>query len=140
MAKTSYCATCDRPGQGRPSPEAMMHFPPCFRFPSVSELFFDSVENFPNFENPKTFFDFQPPKFLMTFFIVINHKFRIPPIFAMSIHFPPYFEKIILSPVFGKFTCFLHILCVFRFPPTLCITQCTYWMPLGQASLLQKMF
>jgi len=33
--------------------------------------------------------------------------------------------------------CFLHTLCVFRFPPSLtmmrfCITQCTtYWTPLG---------
>ena len=36
---------------------------------------------------------------------------------------------------FVEFTCFLHTLCVFRFPPNLtmihlCITQCTYWTPL----------
>ena len=50
------------------------------------------------------------------------HKFRIPPIFAISIHFP-FLRKLFfpitiqnLPPVFVKFTCFLHNLCVFRFP------------------------
>src|SRR6218665_3171466 len=94
------------------------------------------MENFPNFafsqkQNPI----FHPPKFLMT----INHKFNT---------FPPYFAKTILSPlllkisypVFIKFTCFLHTLCVFRFPPSLTmmhlrITQCTYWTPLEPMTL-----
>ena len=57
--------------------------------------------------------------------------------------FPLCFAKIIISPllwqiyppVLEKFTCCLHTLCVFRFPPSLtmmhlCITQCTYWTPL----------
>src|SRR6218665_73145 len=71
------------------------------------------------------FLDFHPQKFLMTFFLVIAHKFRIfPPIFTVSIHFPPvsrklffppYFDKFSL-PVLDKFTCFLHTLRVFRFP------------------------
>ena len=58
-------------------------------------------------------------------FLVINHKFRISlPIFAISIHFPSYFDKIILShPTFINFPLFsanlrvFYILCVFRFTP-----------------------
>src|SRR6218665_1876870 len=48
--------------QGRPSPpEAMMHFPLCFRFPPIFENFSDSVENVTCSRK-----DFHPPKFLMT--------------------------------------------------------------------------
>src|SRR6218665_911215 len=81
---------------------------------------------------PEKFLDFHPSKFLMTFFL-----------FSLLCYISPCFAKIIISsllsklspPVFEKFTCFLHTLCVFRFPPTLtrmhlCITQCTYWTPL----------
>src|SRR6218665_107075 len=79
----------------------------------------------------------------MTFFLVIDHKFRISPLFSLfqyispsvsrKLFFPPYFYK--FPPVLGKFTCFLHTLRVFS-PPTLtmmhlCITQCTYWTPLS---------
>ena len=75
----------------------------------------------------------------MTIFLVIDHKFRISPFFSCFSTFPPCFAKIIISPlllkisvphlkflgdrlpqslpVLQKFTCFLHTLCVFRFPP-----------------------
>src|SRR6218665_2744427 len=91
---------------------------------------------------PEKFLDFHPPKILLTFFLVIDHKFRISPYFRCFSTFPPCLAKIILSPptltnfspVLNKFTYFLHTLRVF-FPPTLtmmhlCITQCTYWTPL----------
>ena len=78
----------------------------------------------------------------MTFFLVIDHKFRFPPLFSLFQYISPLFRKNysfplllqISPPVLGKFICFLHTLHVF-FPPTLtmmhlCITQCTYWTPL----------
>ena len=68
-------------------------------------------------------FNFHPPKVLMTFF---SHRLQIlnyPPIFAVSVHFLPYFAKFIIFPLllqvssdFVKLTCFLHTLCVYRFP------------------------
>src|SRR6218665_3454466 len=54
--------------------ETMMHFPPCFRFPSLFK---------------KKFLDFHPPKFLMTFFLVIDHKFRITPLFSLFQYISP---------------------------------------------------
>ena len=88
----------------------------------------------------------------MTLFLVIDSKFRTSPYFRCFNTFSPYFEKISISPYFFKFpsdfvefTCFLHTLCVFRFPQfhhdalILCITQCTYWTPLNEwHNLLQK--
>src|SRR6218665_585926 len=79
---------------------------------------------------PEKNFDFHLPKFLT--FLLQNFNF---PYFPCFTAFPPYFTKIIVSPYFKKFTCFLHTLYVFRIPLTLtmmhlCITQCTYWMPL----------
>src|SRR6218665_2006993 len=113
-------------------PEAMMHFPPCFRFSPIFEKFSESVENFQNFTFSSKISD--------DFFYLSTTNFEFPPCFST---FPPCFAKIIISPftftncppVLGKFICFLHALCVFRFPPTLtmmhlCITQCTYWTPL----------
>src|SRR6218665_1526978 len=80
--------------------------------------------------------------FLTIFYLVIHHKFTISPYFPLSIRFPLLFLKQSLSPTsansspdFVIFTCLLHALRVFRFPPTftmmhLCITKCTYWTPL----------
>src|SRR6218665_2593379 len=121
----------------------MMHFP-LFQ---ISPLFSKNFQTLWNISKmlpfPEKFLDFHLPKFLMTFCLVIEHKFRIspcfpcfgtfPPLFRENYYFPPTFKNVL--PVFEKFTCFLHILCVFRFPPTLtmmhlCITQCTYWTPL----------
>ena len=68
---------------------------------------------------------------------------EFPPIFPVQVHFPLFRENYYFSPTFDKFspsvldkfTCSLHTLRVFRFPPALtmmhlCITQCTYWTPL----------
>src|SRR6218665_2179832 len=73
--------------------EAMMHFPPCFRCPPIFEKYSDSADNFQNFPE-KEFLDFHLPKFLMTFFLVIDHKFQISPYFpCFSIHFPLFREN-----------------------------------------------
>ena len=119
-------------------------FPACFRFPPIFEKFSDSVENFQNFTFSEKFSDFHPPKFLMTFSLIIARKFRISPLFSLFRYISPCFAKIIISPYFEKSPppfsknspAFLHTLCVF-FSPTLtmmhlCITQCTYWTPLNE--------
>ena len=68
-------------------------------------------------------------------FLVIDHnlEFRpIFPLFSLFQYISPLFRENYYPPDFVKFTCFLHTVCV---SPTLnmvhlCITQCTYWMPL----------
>ena len=118
-------------------------FAPCFRFPPISEKFSDFLEIFSILPFPERFLHFHPPKFLMTFFLVIDHKFRISPLFSLFQFISPLFRENysfplllqIFPPVLNKFTCFLHTLRVY-FPPHtltmmhLCITQCTYWTPL----------
>ena len=107
--------------------------PPWCIFPSVSDspLFskkFPTVENFQNFNLSfsRKILDFHPPKFLMTFFLVIDHKFCNSPLFSLFQYISPLFRKIHLL--------FTYFMCI-SFPPTLtmmhlCITQCTYWTPL----------
>src|SRR6218665_3546872 len=132
-------------------PETMIHFPPCFRFPPIFEKISDSVENFPNFTFSRTIFPFSSAKISHDLFLVIDHKFRISPLFFhASVHFPSVSRKLLFPPtftnfppVFEKVTCFLHAFCVFRFPPTLimmhsCITQCTYWTPLAVYRIKSK--
>ena len=105
--------------QGCPSPWGNDAFPSISDSP-ISENLSDSVENFPTFSTT-IFFYFHPQKFLMTFFLVIDSKFRIPPIFAVSVH-SPLSEKIIICLYFLKFPpdlvkfTFFYILCVFHFP------------------------
>jgi len=99
----------------------MMHFPPCFRFPPHFRKIFGLSGKFLQFDLFPTNFLTHPQKFLMTFFLLIDHKFRISPYFRYFRTFPPCFAKIILSPlllqifppVLGKFTCFLHALRVY---------------------------
>src|SRR6218665_2041041 len=98
----------------------MMHFPSVSDFPPIFE---------------KNFLTF------LRLFLVIDHKFRIPPILPVLEHFPSDSRKFLISPcfqnfpsVFKKFNSSLHTLRVI--PPTLtmmhlCITQCTYWTPLA---------
>ena len=104
--------------QGRPSPsETMMHFPPCFRFPPYFRNIFGLSDKF-----LQKILEFLPTKFLMTFFLVIDHKFRISPLFRCFSTFPlpPVSRKLFFPPTFtnfppclGKFTCILHNLRVF---------------------------
>jgi len=94
---------------------------PLFKISSpISKTFSDSVENF-SFST--TFFDFQPSKFLMTFFIHWLQILNFPPIFAVSVHFSLFRENYYFPPTFAnfppdfvKFTCFFTYFKCFRFP------------------------
>src|SRR6218665_522315 len=134
-------------------PEAMMHFPPLFQiFPLFPKNFLTPCKISQILPFPGNFFGFHLPKFLMTLlFWSSATNFEFPPYFRYVNTFPPIFRQnysfhstfINFPPVFSKFTCFLHTLCVFRFPPTftmmhLCITQCTYWMPLCSVPCIRK--
>src|SRR6218665_939935 len=87
-------------------PETMMHFPPCFRkIFGLSEIFLQLFLPFPD-----KFFDFHPQQFLMTFFS------NFPPIFAVSVHFPPVSRKLFFPPYFYKFpSCFRQIHLLFTY-------------------------
>jgi len=54
--------------RGVHSPWGNDAFPPVSDFPSVSENFSDSAENFHTLTSSQKIFDFHPPKFLMTIF------------------------------------------------------------------------
>jgi len=56
-------------------------------------------------------------------FLVIDHKFRISPLFSLFQYISPFSRKLLFPPTFKnsppvleKFTCFLHTLCI-SFPP-----------------------
>src|SRR6218665_131977 len=100
---------------------------------------------------PDKILDFHPPKFLMTLYLVIDHKFTNfeLPLFSLFQHISPlfrqnyYFTFKNCPPCFLKFTCFLHYFLCILFPPTLtmmhlCITQCTYWttLPVSEAATM----
>src|SRR6218665_3975722 len=124
-------------------PEAMMHFPSLFQIsPHIFEKFSDSEENFQNFTFSRKISRFSSEKISDDLFLVINHKFRVPPIFPVSVHFHPVSRKLLFFPLLLKIPpCFrkIHLLFTYftciSFPNTLtvmhlCITQCTYWTPL----------
>src|SRR6218665_3086097 len=126
----------------------MMHFPPVADFPLFSKKFRTLRNILTILPFPDKFLYFHSPKFLTTFFdhrpqISISPLFflfqYISALFRENYYVPPTLTK--LPPVLHKFTCFLHTLRVFRFPPTLtmmhlCITQCTYWTPLSKYTLV----
>ena len=66
---------------------------------------------------PEKISHFHPPKFLTTFFLVINHKFRISPCFACFTAFPPLIrENLLFPPYFSKFPpCFPKIQQLFTY-------------------------
>ena len=125
-----------------------MHFLPCFRFPPYFRKIFRLREKFTFPDN--IIFRFSSAKisddFFLSFLLVIDHKFRISslfslfqyisPLFRENYYFPPYFEK--CPPCFRQIQLlFTYFMCI-AFPPTLtmmhlCITQCTYWMPLARS-------
>src|SRR6218665_4205861 len=123
----------------------MMHFPPLFQISPCFRKFLRFFEKFLTFR-------FSSAKISDDLFLVIDHKFWIPPYFpsfstflpliAKNSYFPPTFTN--FPPVFGKFTSFLHPFCVFFLPTLammhLCITQCTYWTPLGLFAVGSKLF
>src|SRR6218665_2487719 len=116
-------------------PEAMMHFPTCFRFPPIFEKFSDSVENFQNFTFSRKisakisddhFSSHRPQISNFPLFPLFQY---ISPLFRENYYFSPAFKNFRpppqifggpsppVPPVLQKLTCFLHTLCVFRFPP-----------------------
>ena len=111
--------------QGRPSPLRQWCIFPLFQIsPLFPKKIVKSTETFSNFTFSQKFFDFHPPKFLMSYFFVIDYKqiLNFPPIFAVSVHFLlfrenyyfPYFSK--FPPEFVKFMFFTYFMC-FSFPP-----------------------
>src|SRR6218665_600409 len=130
-------------GSGASIPsDVMMHFP-LFQISPYFQKIFRLCGKFSKFYLSRKISRFSSAKISDDPFLVKIHKFRIPPVFPVSVHFPlfrenyysPHFQK--FPPVFEKFTSFLHTLCVFRFSSTLtvmhlCITQCTYWTPLDR--------
>ena len=117
----------------------MMHFPSVSDFPLLfPKIFLTPWKISQILPFPEKISDFQPPKFLTTFFLVIDHKFRISPLFGLfhyisppdwrKLLFHPYFHK--FPPCFGKihllFTCFL---CNFS-PPNWVVTSLKHrWSP-----------
>src|SRR6218665_124031 len=105
----------------------MMHFSPVSDFPPIFEKKLDFLENFTNFPFSRKKFPFSSDKISDDLvFLVIDHKFRISPYFALFYNiFPPSFSTIYNFPLFPKFSpsvskkfsSFLHTLRVF--PPLL---------------------
>src|SRR6218665_406795 len=96
----------------------MMHFPSLFQISPYFRTIFGLSEIFLRFYLfQKNFLTFsRQPKFLMTFFLVIDHKFRISPLFSLFQYIPPCFAKIFLSPYFSKFPpCFRQIHLLFTY-------------------------
>src|SRR6218665_86173 len=108
-------------------PEAMMHFPPVSDSPPLFwKQFVTFWKIFKILPFPEQISHFHPPKFLTTFFLVIDHKFWISPLFCLFYKIsPPDSRKFIISPpvfqnfpsVFQKFYSLLRTLRVF--PPLL---------------------
>src|SRR6218665_1292857 len=78
----------------------MMHFPPVSDFPPIFEKCLD-FQKFSLF--PKKFPIFIRPKISNDLFLVIDHKFRISPLFCLFQNISPsYSRKLIISPSFSK--------------------------------------
>ena len=115
-------------------------FPLCFRFPPVFEKNVDFLGNFWNFTFSRKNFIFSSAKIsddLFFLFLVIDHKFRIPPCFACFTTFPPLIRENVLFPLtFQNFpSCFRKIQQLFtyftcNFSPLLLWPWCIYWTPL----------
>ena len=101
-----------------------MHFPPVSDFPPIFEKFSDSEENFHNFTFSRKNSLFSSAE--ISDDLLFSHRPQIsnfPPIFPVSVHFPPVSRKLLFPPtltnfpsVLDKFTYFLHTLRVFHFP------------------------
>ena len=113
--------------QGRPSHLRPWCISPLFQIPPIFETFSDSVENFQNVIFSRKISPFSSAKISDDLFLVINRKFRIPPIFPVSVHFPPVSRKFIfpptlknVPPVFEKFTCsyilYVHFVSLLLWP------------------------
>src|SRR6218665_1827590 len=106
-------------------PEAMMHFPPCFRFPLFSKKFQTLWKIFKILPFPDKFLDFHPPKFLMTFF---SHRPKMSnfPLFSLFQYISPLFRKSYYFPLLLKISlCFRKIHLLFTY--FMCISFPTYF-------------
>src|SRR6218665_4113578 len=99
----------------RGPPEAMMHFSPVSDSPLFSKNFQTLWSIFSILPFPNKFLDFHPPKFLVTFLLVIDHKFQISPLFPLFQYVSPLFpENYYLSPYFANLPpCFIKIQQIF---------------------------
>jgi len=110
--------------QGRPSPLRPWCISPSVSdFPPIFDKFSDSVENFQTFTFSRKMFRFSSAKISDDLFCHTPQISNCPPIFPVSVHFLLFRENYYFPttlknfpPVFEKFTCFLHTLCVFRSP------------------------
>jgi len=101
----------------------MMHFPSVLDYPLFSNNFQTARKIFPILPFPQKNSIFIRQNFWLPF-LVIDYKFWISPLFSLfqyisssisrNFLFPPTFPN--FPHDFVKFTCFLHIFCVFRFP------------------------
>src|SRR6218665_2972410 len=81
----------------------MMHFP-LFQISTLfRKKFSNSWKIFTILPFQKKFPDFHPPKFLMTFFLVIDSKFEISPLFSLFHYISPISEKLLFPPTFTNF-------------------------------------
>ena len=87
------CVRMDPGDRGVHPPEAIIHFPPCFRFPPIFDKFSDSEENFQNFTFSRKFFRFSSAKISDDLFQLSTTNFEFPPIFPVSVHFTLFREN-----------------------------------------------
>src|SRR6218665_1110384 len=122
-----------------------MHFP-LFPIPPFPKNVSDSVENFPNFTFSTKILRLSSAKISDNFFLSSTTNSEFPPIYIFSLfqYISTISQKLLFSPYFSKFlsrfcriyVLFTYFIC-FSFLPSLtmmhlCITQCTYWTPLGK--------
>jgi len=79
--------------------EALMHYLRVSNFPLFPRKFSDSVENFFNFTFSQDIFLFSSDKISYDFFSSLTKNFEFPPIFAVSVHFPPISGKLLFPSV-----------------------------------------
>src|SRR6218665_598783 len=102
----------------------MMHFPPV-QIPPISEKFSNFLNFFYNFTFSRKISLLSSAKISDHLFLVIDHKFRISPLFSLFQYIFPVSQKLFFPPTFTKFsTCFTQIHLLFTtftciFPPTL---------------------
>src|SRR6218665_14905 len=81
----------------------MMHVSPLFQIPPIFKKCSDSVENFLNLTFSRKISRFSSAKISDDLFLVLNHKFRIPPIFPVSVHFSPVSRRLLFPPALKIF-------------------------------------
>src|SRR6218665_476131 len=95
----------------------MMHFPPVSDFPPVSEKFLDFQKNVKNVTFSRKISRLSSAEISDDLFF--SHRPQIlnfPPIFAVSVHFPPVLQKLLFPPTLTNFPlCFTQIHLLFTY-------------------------